>query len=241
MAGPAAQQEPEQDFDEDDVETRSLAEIAQMREFQIPAGLGLAVAVTALLTDSAYAWVVTFGYLMLGLPGLIFYFREKPRQEPDRSWRNAKLETDADRAVRAKLQAFLIGRHAHSEEVERAVKQYEKVFLAYQGLLQRVRRAQSPEVLQGRKKVEEVVGRLGKSAHLFTQLATLDSSQLVKRIQTLTSKANLSDYDRAELQSLRGKIEVRDSLLSDLIDHLRANDRLLVELASLGRRAGHQD
>jgi len=221
--------------DDDDVETWSVAEVAQTREFQIPAVVGLGFSVAALLTDSPYAWVVTFGYLMLGLPGLILYLRERPKPAQDQSWRAQALETDADRAVRAKLGSFLGGRFAHEEEVERGLAQYDQAQLVCQDLLQRVRRADSQGLLAGKKKFAEIMSRLGKCAHLCAQLATLDSAQLVKRIQALTSKGNLSDYDRAELQSLRGKIDARDGLLSNLIDHLRANDRLLAEIAQLAR------
>lgn len=221
--------------EDDDDDTWSVSEIAQLREFQIPASIGLVVSVVALLTDSPYAWVITFGYLMLGLPGLIFFLRERPKPERDQSWRKQNFESEADRAVRARLQTFLGQRFAHEEEVERGLAHYDQAQLLCQELLQRVRYEDSPELLDGRKKAAEIITRLGKCAHLCSQLATLDSTQLVKRMQTLSSKGNLNDYDRAELQSLMSKIEARDGLLSNLIDHLRANDRLLVEIARLAQ------
>lgn len=234
MTDPARKPEPPEELlDTEEDEAWAFEEVIQTRQFQIPAAIGLGVSVAALLTDSPYAWVVTFGYLMLGLPGLILYLRERPRPEQDQSWRRQTVETASDRAVCAKLRTFLDGRFLHSEEVERALAQYESAFAAYRELLARARGADSREVVEGRKRLAEIVTRLSKSAQIFSQLAAVDSQQLIRRIQALGSKSNPNDYDRSELQALHDKIELRERMLSDLIDQLRFNDKLLNEILRL--------
>jgi len=60
---------------EEESERWSVSEVIQQNEFLYPAGGGVAIVVLLLLTDYPFAWVATFSYFMLVLPGLILYLR----------------------------------------------------------------------------------------------------------------------------------------------------------------------
>jgi hypothetical protein len=214
----------------------STYEVIQKNEFLYPAGGGVAIVVILLLTDSPFAWVATFSYFLLGLPGLIFYLKGRARPPIDQSWRYAPVETGNDLATIEKLKKFQEStRFSHSEEVERALSQYDQALVMYKMILLRVRSVDSPARHQAQQIFIGIMGRLKSCVHHFSQLMTIDSSYVMRRVQALNSKSQMNEYDQVELQSMQSKITSREQILHDLIDALRANDRALAELAHLAQ------
>lgn len=235
MGEPVRDNQLDHEFEEEHVPWTTL-EIVQMNQFLVPAGFGVAVVVLLLLTDSAYAWVATFGYLMLAVPGLIIYLKGRARAPVDRSWRFEPAESEAERAVADKLKSFLGAKFPHTDEVERALAQYDQALAHYKALLLRVRSKIDPELAEGQKNLGAILSRLRSCGNCCTQLASIDYPYLIKRMQALNTKSQPNDYDQAELQSLQAKINAREQILSDLIDALRANDRALADFARLAPR-----
>ncbi len=237
MADPA--RKDHQDFDaevERESEPWSISEVIQKNEFLYPAGVGLAVVVLLLLTDSPYAWVATFSYFMLGLPGLTIYLRGRARAPVDQSWRHEPMETEGDRATVEKLRSLLATpKFPHPEEVERALGQFDQAVAMNQAVLLRLRSFDSPDRLNAQQIYTGIMARLKNCAHHCSQLTAIDSGYVMRRIQALNSKSQMNEYDQVELQSLQSKLSAREQILHDLIDALRANERALKDLARLAQ------
>ncbi len=205
-------------------------------EFLILAGTGLAIVVLALFMDSPYAWILFFGYLLVGLPALFIYLKRKPKPEHDQSWRSASIENDAMRALRSRLQAGAELKSLQCDEFERSVAHYDQAIQAFLAVRERCSSGGDPAREKVQKLFTGIMDRLQKiDIHLRT-LSTFDTTSLIKKIQSLQSKTRMSDLDRAELKMLHEKTEHRERILSDVVDALRANEQALREIIEIGGR-----
>lgn len=211
-------------------------DVISRNEFLIPSGAGFLFVAFSMLSDSPYSWILFFGFTFLLLPGLFFYVRNLAPPSNGEDWRSGPQEAPSGQSIRAVFAKGLEQKSLHYDEYMNALNQYDQSVHLFALIRSRTHDADEKTLQQAQGHYSTVQTGLATCANLLGALAALESGQLIRKIQSLNSKPQMTEQELNEMKSLEQKTKRREQLLNEFVDVLHSNDRAIRELVNLQKK-----